>query len=206
MKINCIPLGHLGANCYVIECEETKKAAVIDPGGDPSEVLAYLKDEGLSLEYIVDTHAHMDHVAGNDPLRDATGAKLLIHRMEADTLNGPRPHISPNMGFPTKFKLPDRLLEEGDIIEVGKIKLEVLHTPGHTKGGICLVTDGAVFTGDTLFNCSIGRSDFTGGNYEDLITSIKTKLLKLPDETIVLPGHMGESTIGYERKHNPFLR
>lgn len=206
MNISCIPLGHLEANCYVIECEETKKAAVIDPGGDPSEVISYLKEKGLTLEYIIDTHAHMDHVAGNDPLRDATGAKLLIHRLEADSLNGPRPHISPNMGFPTKFKTPDRLLEEGDIIEVGNIKLKVLHTPGHTRGGICLVSDGVVFTGDTLFNCSIGRSDFTGGNYEDLITSIKTKLLTLPDETLVCPGHMGDSTIGYERKHNPFLR
>ena len=206
MKINCIPLGHLEANCYVIECEETKKAAVIDPGGDPSEVITYLKEKGLTLEYIIDTHIHMDHIAGNDSLRDATGAKLLMHPLEAEMLNGPRPYFPPAMGFPAKFKEPDRLVEDGDVFEVGNIKFKVLHTPGHTRGGICLVTNGAVFTGDTLFNTSIGRSDFAGGNYEDLIDSIKTKLLTLPDDTLVLPGHMGQSTIGYERKHNPFLR
>lgn len=206
MIIHCIPIGHLDANCYVIGCEETKQAAVIDPGGDTAEVQSYLKDMGLSLQYIFNTHAHMDHCAGNDQLREATGAKLVLHRLEADVLSGPRPYFPPSMGFPTEFKPADRLLEDGDIIEVGKIKLKVLHTPGHTQGGMCLVTDGVVFTGDTLFHGSIGRTDFPTGNYDDIIISIKTKLFTLPDETVVYPGHMDKSTIGFERKYNPFFR
>lgn len=206
MILKCIIVGSMGANCYVIGCEETKEAAVIDPGGDVKMILDELKLKGLDLKYIINTHGHIDHIGGNDELREATGAKLMIHELDASMLTEPRLNFSGMMGRSKGFKPADTLLTEGDIVEFGSIKLDVLHTPGHTRGGICLLAKGVVFTGDTLFNESIGRTDFPGGNYEDIIKSIMVKLMPLPDETVVYPGHMGESTIGYERKHNPFLR
>ncbi len=206
MITECIPVGPMGANCYVIGCEETKESAVVDPGGEVNKILAYLKDKGLNLKYIIDTHGHIDHIAGNDKLREATGAKLLIHELDAPMLSDTRQNLSAFMGFEVSFKPADQLLSDGDTVEVGKVKLEVIHTPGHTRGGICLITAGAVFTGDTLFHGSIGRTDFPGGDFATIINSIKQKLMSLPDDTAVYPGHMGLSTIAYERKHNPFLR
>jgi len=196
----------MGANCYVVACEETREAAVIDPGGDVARILDYIKKHNLSVKYIIDTHGHIDHIAGNDQLRDATGAKLMIHEQDAAMLEDTKLNLSSFMGFSARFKPADQLLTEGDTIELGTVKLEVIHTPGHTRGGICVVTDGAVFTGDTLFNGSIGRTDLPGGDFEAIINSIKLKLMKLPGDTAVYPGHMGQSTIEYERKYNPFLR
>lgn len=206
MITGCIPVGPMGANCYVIGCEETKEAAVVDPGGEVGKIQDYLQDKGLKLKYIINTHGHIDHIAGNDRLREATGARLLIHELDAPMLEDTRLNLSAFMGFEVSFKPADQLLADGDTIEVGKVKLEVVHTPGHTRGGICLVAEGAVFTGDTLFNGSIGRTDFPGGDFDAIINSIKLKLMALPDDTAVYPGHMGPSTIAYERKHNPFLR
>lgn len=206
MSIKCIPVGVMGANCYVIGCEETKEAAVIDPGGDVKVILAELKAQGLNLKYIINTHGHIDHIAGNDELREATGAELMIHELDAPRLIDAQRNGSGLLGRVIAYKPADTMLNEGDVINVGNVKLEVLHTPGHTEGGICLSTKGVVFTGDTLFNESIGRTDFPGGNYEDIIKSIKQKLMIMPDETVVLSGHMGDSTIGHERKYNPFLR
>jgi len=204
--VECIPVGPMGANCYVVACNETKEAAVIDPGGDVDKILDYLKKKDLALKYIINTHGHIDHVAGNDRLREATGAMLLIHELDANMLENTKLNLSAFMGFSTKFRPADRLLVDGDKIEIGKVQLNVIHTPGHTRGGICLNAGEAVFTGDTLFNGSIGRTDFPGGDFDAIINSIKTKLLSLPDDTTVYPGHMGESTIAYERKYNPFLR
>ena len=206
MIIECIAVGPMGANCYVVGCDDTKEAVVIDPGGDPEKIIGFLKDKGLSLKYIVNTHGHIDHIAGNDQLRDATGAKLLIHEMDAGMLENTKLNLSAFMGFSVKFKPADQLLTDGDTVEFGQVKLEVVHTPGHTRGGICLLTQGAAFTGDTLFNGSIGRTDFPGGDFDAIISSIKTKLMPLPDDTAVYPGHMGHSTIAYEKKNNPFLR
>lgn len=206
MIIKCIPVGPMGANCYIVGCNDTKEAVVIDPGGDVARILDFLKDQGLTLKYIVNTHGHIDHIAGNDQLRDATGAQLLVHQLDAPMMENPKLNLSGFMGFEVKLKPADRLLTDGDTLKVGKIKLDILHTPGHTRGGICLVTDGAVFSGDTLFNGSIGRTDFPGGDFDAIINSIKTKLMSLPDDTTVYPGHMGESTVAYERKLNPFLR
>lgn len=206
MIIKCIPVGSMGANCYIIGCEETKEAAVIDPGGDVKVIVAQLKQMGLNLKYIINTHGHIDHIAGNDELREATGAKLMIHELDAPMLVQARGNLSGMVGRSMEFKPADTLLTDGDVIQVGTVKLDVLHTPGHTRGGICLSSEGAVFTGDTLFNESIGRTDFPGGSYTDIINSIKSRLMPMPDETAVYPGHMGDSTIGYERKYNPFLR
>lgn len=206
MIVKCIPVGYMGANCYIFGCEETKEAAVIDPGGDVEMILAELKAQGLKVKYIINTHGHIDHIAGNDELREAAGAELMIHELDAPMLVKARGNLSAMVGGAVEFKPADTMLHEGDVINVGNVKLDVLHTPGHTLGGICLSTKGVVFTGDTLFNESIGRTDFPGGNYEQIINSIKGKLMPFPDETIVHPGHMGSSTIGHERKYNPFLR
>jgi len=206
MLIQCIPLGGMGANCYVVACDDTKEALVIDPGGDPGRVVTFIEKNGLTLKYIVNTHGHIDHIMGNDQLKQATGAKVLIHEADAEMLQNPQLNLSGFMGGSIKLAQADQLLTEGDTVEIGKVKLEVFHTPGHTKGGICLSGDRVIFTGDTLFAGSIGRTDFPGGSFEALINSIKTKLLPLPDDTAVYPGHMQESTIGQEKKFNPFLR
>ena len=206
MIIKGIPVGFMGANCYVVGCEKTKEAVVIDPGGDVARIRMYLDEQGLTLRYIIDTHGHVDHIAGNDELREATGAKILIHEADAAMLGDAKQNLASFMGFAKTFDSADELLTDGDTIEFGEIKLEVLHTPGHTRGGISLKAEGAVFTGDTLFNGSIGRTDFPGGDFDTIINSIKTKILTLPDDTEVYPGHMGQSTVGTERRYNPFLR
>ncbi len=206
MITECLVVGELGANCYVVGCEKTGEAAVIDPGGDAEKIVGVINKKGLKLKYIINTHGHIDHIAGNDALKEATGAQVLIHELDGEMLTQARHNLSNMVGMPFQFKPADRLLKDGDTIEIGNIKLQVLHTPGHTRGGICLVGEGVVFSGDTLFNLSIGRTDFPGGDYDTIINSIKTKLLSLPDDTAVYPGHMGSSTIGYERNHNSFLR
>ncbi|WP_418792258.1 MBL fold metallo-hydrolase [Phosphitispora sp. TUW77] len=206
MILKGIPVGPLGANCYVVGCEKTKEAVVIDPGGDVARIRMLLAEQGLSLKYIIDTHGHIDHIAANDDLREATGAKILIHEADSGMLGDSKLNLASFMGFSTTFKPADKLLTDGDFIEFGELKLEVLHTPGHTPGGISLKAEGAVFTGDTLFNGSIGRTDFPGGDFDTLINSIINKLLALPDDTNIYPGHNSQSTVEAERKFNPFLR
>jgi len=202
----CIPVGPMAANCFIIGCEETKDAAIIDPGGDAQVILANLKKEGLKLKYIINTHGHIDHIAANDEVKAATGAKVVIHELDAEMLTSPRKNLSAFMGAMYSFKPADETVKEGDIVKVGNLELEVLHTPGHTPGGICLKNGGLVWVGDTLFQGSVGRSDFPGGNHDTLISSIKTKLMTLPDETRAFPGHGPGTTIGEEKRSNPFLR
>jgi glyoxylase-like metal-dependent hydrolase (beta-lactamase superfamily II) len=201
-----MPVGPLQANCYIVGCEQSHQAAVIDPGGDADRILMALAKEKLTLSVIINTHGHFDHVGANKPLKDATGADLMIHPLDAPMLEhlagsaaawGLRAENSPE---------PDRLLEEGDVVECGTIRFNVLHTPGHTPGGISLHADNALFVGDTLFAGSIGRTDFPGGDYDTLIRNIQTKLFALPDDTRVYTGHMEPTTIGREKKYNPFCR
>lgn len=206
MIIRSMPVGPLQANCYIVGCEQTRQAVVIDPGGDADRILNALAKDKLTLSAIIDTHGHFDHIGANQPLQAATGAQLMIHKLDAPMLDemvgsaaawGLKVEPSPKAG---------RFLEEGDLIECGNIQLEVLHTPGHTPGGISLYAReaGAVFVGDTLFSGSIGRTDFPGGNYDTLISSIQNKLFSLPDGTQVYTGHMEPTTIGKEKKFNPF--
>jgi glyoxylase-like metal-dependent hydrolase (beta-lactamase superfamily II) len=198
--------GGYAANCYILGCEETKEAAVIDPGGDGAVIAALLNKGGLTAKYIINTHGHIDHIAGNAEVKEKTGAQILIHAEDKDMLTEARRNLSGFMGASIVSPPADRTLEEGEVILVGNtVKLEVIHTPGHTRGGICLKTEDLVFTGDTLFAGSIGRSDFPGGNHHTLISSIKEKLLTLDDDTVVFPGHGPRSTIGEERAANPFL-
>jgi len=200
-------VGELNTNCYLIACEESKKAVVIDPGGEEAvdSILNILQKNNFDLKYIINTHGHIDHIIGNNLLKLKTEALLLIHRLDADMLVDGNKNISFFMGKEICSPHADKLLEEGDEICLGTLKLKVIHTPGHTLGGISLVLNNIVFTGDTLFAGGIGRSDLPGGSYRDLQKSIKEKLLVLSDDKIIYPGHGPDSTIGDERKTNLYL-
>lgn len=201
--------GAVDTNCYVIGCPETKRAAIIDPGAfGPDEVkgiISLLERDGLRADHIINTHGHIDHIAGNRAIKEATGADILIHRDDADRLGDGQLNGSFLFGMDIKSPPADRLLEDGDVIELGGLMLKVLHTPGHTPGGICLLVDGTVFSGDTLFAGSVGRTDLPGGSEGDIIRSIKGKLLTLPEDTSVRPGHGPRTTIGKERTNNPYI-
>ncbi|MDH7576396.1 MAG: MBL fold metallo-hydrolase [Bacillota bacterium] len=206
MLVKCLAVGPMLANCYLVWCEETKDALVIDPGGEGERILAEIKREQLQVKYIVNTHGHVDHIAANHKVKEGTGAKILVHAEDAPLLTSPNFNLSIYVGTPVKGPAADMLLCEGEEIVVGKqVRLSVLHTPGHTRGGICLNAGEAIFTGDTLFAGSIGRTDFPGGSYQDLLNSIKTKILINDDHVLLYPGHGPTSTVGDERKSNPFL-
>jgi glyoxylase-like metal-dependent hydrolase (beta-lactamase superfamily II) len=197
-------LGSFGTNCYIVGDEVTKEGMIIDPGDDGSDILKQVKVLGLTIKLIVLTHSHIDHIGALAEVKKTTGAEIAIHETEAPfLLKQPwRMEFMP----PTPPSPPaGRLLKEGDTITVGKLKFKVLHTPGHTIGGISLSGDGVVFTGDTLFNFSVGRADFPGSDYHQELNSIRSKLMTLPDDTKVYPGHGPASTIGTERRGNPFL-
>lgn len=198
-------VGPMDSNCYIIGCDDTKIGAVVDPGAEGSRILDRLAKLNLNCKYIILTHGHVDHIGALKEVRQATGAEVLIHSKDADMLTSPAKNLSMFIGSMLKFKAAERLLEDGDKIVVGNITLEVIHTPGHTAGGICLKVGNDLIVGDTLFAGSVGRTDFPGGNHNVMINSIKTKLLGFPDETKVYPGHGSESTIGMEKKTNPFL-
>ncbi len=206
MKIIQMEVGSLGTNCYIAYCENTKKAVIIDPGGDAAKILAAVAREGLSVVAIINTHGHADHVLANVKVQDATGAPLWIHSADADMLGSGSRNLSAFLGGATSCGKADRLLSDGEILPVGDFSLTVLHTPGHTPGGISLLTGKTVFVGDTLFAESIGRTDFPGGSYSQLIHSIKEKLMVLDDEVKAYPGHGPATTIGWERRQNPFIQ
>ena len=200
MIIRAMQVGPLQANCYIVGCEETRHAAVIDPGGDADKILLALANDRLTLKAIINTHGHFDHVSANKALKKASGAELMIHPDDAAMLT----HLSQGAaqwGLRSEDSpAPDRLLADGDTITVGRITFKVLHTPG----GISLATNKVVFVGDTLFAGSIGRTDFPGGDFDTLIRGIHTKLFTLPDDTTVYTGHMEPTTIGKEKRTNPF--
>ncbi|SHI73226.1 Glyoxylase, beta-lactamase superfamily II [Malonomonas rubra DSM 5091] len=205
MILDSLETGPLQVNCYIVGCEKTRKAVVIDPGGDADRILDRLQKHNLQLQMVINTHGHFDHVGGNKRLLEATGVELLLHEADKDLLGMAAQHAG-IYGLPTELSpQPDKLLVDGDIVHVGELELKVLHTPGHTSGGICLLVDDQLIVGDTLFAGSIGRTDLPGGNHEQLIQSIRTKLLPLPDGTAVHPGHGPSTSIGREKVYNPFL-
>jgi len=208
MFLKRLIVGALETNCYLIACKKTKKAAVIDPGGEEEVdlILNLLQKNNFNLKYIINTHGHIDHIIGNNLLKAKTEALLLIHRLDADMLGDANKNFSSFMGKEICSPHADKFLEEGDEISLGTLNLIVIHTPGHTPGGISLVSNIIVFTGDTLFAGGIGRTDLPGGSYHNLIKSIKEKLLILGDDKIIYPGHGPNSTIGKERRTNPYLK
>lgn len=206
MEIIKLEVGSLGTNCYIVYDKTTSDAAIIDPGGDAEEITALVNRERLKVHCIINTHGHADHISANTKVRQATGAPVYIHRDDAAMLTNAHKNLSSFIGAGLTCAPADRELKDGDLIEAGCLRFEVLHTPGHTPGGICLKIGSVVFTGDTLFAESIGRTDFPGGSYRQLITSIKEKLLILTDETAAYPGHGPDTTIGWERRMNPFIQ
>jgi glyoxylase-like metal-dependent hydrolase (beta-lactamase superfamily II) len=197
-------VGPYASNCYIVGSEETKEGMIIDPGADAKEILRAVAKLGLTIKLIVLTHRHPDHVGAAAPVKKATGAPVAVHAECAKYL----PQSSSYLYEPPfeAAPYPDRILKEDDSIDVGGLHFTVLHTPGHTPCGISIYGEGHVFTGDTLFNYGIGRYDLIDGDYHQLINGIKTKLLTLPPETIVHPGHGPDSTISTEKRANPFLK
>ncbi len=205
MIIKSMALGPIQANCYVLGCENTREAAVVDPGEEAARILAALEEEGLKLKAILNTHGHFDHVGANRELKEAVPeAQLMIHGDDAPMLDqlaqsarmfGMQAENSP---------APDRLLVDNDTITFGDIKIGVVHVPGHSPGGVSFVSPDGIFVGDTLFAGSIGRTDLPGGNFDTLIASIQNRLFGFDEKTRVYPGHMGPTTIGQEKRFNPF--
>jgi glyoxylase-like metal-dependent hydrolase (beta-lactamase superfamily II) len=201
------PVGPFAANCYLLGCERTMRLAVIDPGGNPGRILAAADEAGFTIDCILNTHGHLDHVGANGAVKQATAAPILIAAPDAPMLTSPGRQLAGLLLQGSGGPPADRLLADGDTVNVGDLVLRAILTPGHTPGSACfLVGDDLLFTGDTLFSGSVGRTDLSGGCWEDLIASIREKLLPLGDGVRVLPGHGEATSIGEERRSNPFLR
>jgi hydroxyacylglutathione hydrolase len=202
MLVKRFVVGPIAANCYVVADLGTKEACLIDPGADPETMKGFLKKEGLELKYIINTHGHGDHIAANGSFN----VPIYIHTLDKDFLTDPDKNLSSMFFFRLKSPEASGLLEDGQILGLGTLRLEILHTPGHTPGSISIKAENSVFTGDTLFRSSVGRTDFDYGDEKKLYESISKKLMTLDDDALVYPGHGDASTIGIERKSNPFLQ
>jgi hydroxyacylglutathione hydrolase len=198
-------VGSLSANCFIVGKESTGEGIVIDPGGNSDSIWQAISETGLDIKIIVLTHGHSDHIAALRDIQDKTGAAVAIHIEDADFLEG---HGSVSSQFGISYRTPhppERLLRDGDVIEVGGMSFKVIHTPGHTPGSICLLTDFGVFTGDTIFRRGIGTTLMPGSSRPQLLNSILKRLMILPDDTFIYPGHGHETTIGAERRDNPYV-
>jgi hydroxyacylglutathione hydrolase len=206
MKIFTYENGPFMVNSYLVVNEAISKGFVIDPGNDLYNMITDIEKEKISIEAVICTHGHIDHVAGVSEIKEKYNVPFYINEKDKDLIDS-LPVYSRMFGVPVPVTpVIDKFLPDSGEIEIAGIKLKLLYTPGHSPGSISFYTNNIVFSGDALFNMSIGRTDLPGGDYGQLITSIKSNLLTLPDETRVLSGHGPESTIGYEKKVNPFLR
>ena len=201
-----IVVGVFAENAWVIGNRRTGEAIAIDPGDQPDEILAMARDMGVAIKVIANSHAHIDHILGVRGVQSATGAKFLLHQGDLAIARNAAGTAAGFLGRPVDPPPdPDAYPADGDEIDVDGVKLKVIHTPGHTPGSLSFYTEGMLFSGDTLFQGSIGRTDLPGGDYDEEMASIVDKLLTLPDDTVVLPGHMRETRIGFERQANPFV-
>ena len=198
----------MGVCCYIIGCAKTKRGAIVDPGGGEKTILATVREMGLGIDYIIATHGHPDHVCGNRIIQEATGARIVMHEDDASFFSKKEIQSYFSMLGLEASPPVDITVKDGESIKIGEEELRVIHTPGHTPGGICLYNPPDLITGDTLFVGGLGRTDFPGGSHQQLIDSILGRLMILPEETIVWPGHGyggSRSTLGEEKRENPYI-
>ena len=205
MKIESFTNGMFAENCYIAIDEAVNEAVVIDPGSQPQDILKWITDAGCTVKYVLNTHGHSDHIGANTAVCDKFGVKLGIHPLDAPMLTDPKLNLSIYSGDAVISKKADFFLNENDIITFGSSKLKIVHTPGHSPGGICLVSEEVIFSGDSLFAESIGRTDLPGGSMSDLVSSLKEKIMTLSGDIAVYPGHGPATTIGHEKKYNPYV-
>ncbi len=204
MEIKCISTGIFGSNSYIVW--ENNEGVIIDAGVQDKEIMEFVKGNSIKVKYIILTHGHIDHIYYADSLRKQTAAKVIIHKNDNKALTNPLLNGTMLFGKATSFKEADETVTDGDIITAGKLDFEVIHTPGHSSGSMCLKVSDKLFSGDTLFYLAYGRTDLGDGNQDELDNSFRNKLLKLDDSIVVYPGHGNSTTIGFERKNNPYIR
>ncbi len=206
MIVETIVVNHFQVNNYLVICEKTKEAALIDAGGDIDKVLNTAKKYNANIKYVLNTHGHVDHVAGICELKEKTGAKVFLHKDDNFLIGHYKDHAQ-IYGFQKENapEIDEFIKEDGFEIKLGELVVKTIHTPGHSKGSVCYVIDNAMFAGDTLFCESVGRTDLPGGSYEELKDSIENKLFTLSDDIKVYPGHGASTSIGHEKKYNPFF-
>ncbi|MFQ5879830.1 MAG: MBL fold metallo-hydrolase [Dehalococcoidia bacterium] len=206
LMVRGIVVGVFQENCYIIGNRRTGEAICVDPGDESEEILHLAKDMGVRIKLIANSHAHIDHIMGVRGVQERTEARFLLHPQDLWLVQEGWRSAAGWLGLKAEPPpLPDAPLADGDVVEVDGVRLQVIHTPGHTQGSVCLYSDGMLFSGDTLFLGSIGRTDLPGGDYQQIMASIVGRLLALPDDTVVLPGHMLQTTIRQERQTNPFI-
>lgn len=203
MLLRYLPTGMLGSNCYVVG--NSGEGVIIDPGSRASDIIRLVEEMKLDIKYILLTHTHIDHITSVDEIRDRFGAKVMVHEADAAAMSDGMLNGSALFASSKTFRDADIFLKDGNNFEVGGMRIDIIHTPGHTPGGICVKIENSIFTGDTLFRMSVGRTDLGTGNQRDLMNSIKNKLIVLDDSVAVYPGHGESSTIGFEKENNPFI-
>ena len=206
IEVRGMLVGVFQENCWVIGNRRTREAICIDPGEQADDILHMADEMGVTIKLIANSHAHLDHILGVRGIQAKTGAKFLLHRDDLELSRAAVEHAKRFGMEADPVPEPDHFVEDGERVEVDGIQLQAIHTPGHTAGSMCYYNDEVLFSGDTLFRGSIGRTDLPGGSYEQEMSSIVDRLLALPDTTTVLPGHMQETTIAFEREANPFIR
>ncbi|TKJ41768.1 MBL fold metallo-hydrolase [candidate division LCP-89 bacterium B3_LCP] len=192
-------------NTYIVGCLKTQEAAIVDPGDESDRILKRCEELDLTVKYILNTHGHVDHIQDNEHIKNRTNAQIVIHEKDAGMLTSPRSNISAFIGEPKTSPPADLMFQAGVTFNVGEVAFDILHIPGHSPGSICLIHDPVAIVGDVLFCGSIGRTDFPDGSYEQLTNGIREKLLPLGDHFIAFPGHGPETTLGQERRTNPFI-
>ena len=205
LLVHQLSVGPLQVNCFVVACQRTREAMVIDPGDDGPRILQLAESNGYQVKKIVNTHGHFDHIGANQPVKEATGAVLMMHEADLPLLQNARNHAQAYGLTVSPSPDPDKFLNEGDVFSVGEQSFSIFHVPGHSPGSICLLSDGHLFVGDVLFAGSVGRTDLPGGDFDALVEGVREKLFRLPADTIVHPGHGPDTTISREKQLNPFV-
>ena len=205
MNVETIIVGPIEVNCYLVTCKKTNKAAVIDPGDNAEDILKVIRSRSLDVEYILLTHGHFDHLGGVAPIKEATKANVLLHKNDQYLVDSASQQAELfGLPAPELFEV-DQYVDQSDVVEFGNLKATVLATPGHSKGSVCYLFENSIFVGDTLFYGGVGRTDLEGGSFEQLLHSIQSKLFSLPEDIRVYCGHGPSTTIGREKKYNPFI-